>query len=403
MDRLRRELAAGEWLFRRGDRGDCAYVIESGAIDIVADGSNGENKLIARLGPKDVFGEMALAGEGVRSAGAVAANPTTLLLITPEYLRDRLRVADPLLRHVLRTVIARLRGVLDQVYGRGSASAAALPDSAAEADTDRESAFEHLNIERRLALALEREELALHYQPIVRCSDGRVDGFEALLRWPQADGSFLSPAAFIPLAESSGLIVPIGRWIIASAGAALAQFDAAVGRRLYISVNLSAQQFNDPELIPIVRDTIARHALAPKQLTLEVTESLLIERIDQAIGLLNDCRGLGAKVSVDDFGTGFSSLSYLHRLPADVLKLDRVFVRQGEEGTAALKIVRAVTALAHELGMMVVQEGMENETQAERTRSLGVDWAQGYYYSRPLSYDAALDYLTRSEVTTGAG
>jgi EAL domain-containing protein (putative c-di-GMP-specific phosphodiesterase class I) len=213
----------------------------------------------------------------------------------------------------------------------------------------------------------------------------------------------IPPSLFVPLAEASGLIVPIGRWIIESAAAALNRFDAAVGRPLYVSVNLSPQQFGDPDLLSTVRRVIQQHRLPPRQLTLEVTESLLIERIDQVVGLLNDCRGVGAEVSVDDFGTGFSSLSYLHRLPADVLKLDRVFVKQAEEGQAALKIVRAVTALAHELGMRVVQEGMESRDQAERTRSLGVDWAQGYFYSKPLNFGAALDYLARREPGTPAG
>ena len=398
MDHLRRELAAGEWLFRRGDVGDCAYLIESGAINIVADdGTEAQDRRIARLGPKDVFGEMALAGEGHRSAGAVADQETTLLIITRDHLRDRLRVADPLLRHLLRTVIARMRGLLERIYGPSGVPAAFDHQSEEEAQADRDRAYEHVDLERRLKLAIDHHELSLYFQPIVRCSDGGVDGFEALLRWPQPDGSMISPALFVPLAEASGLIVPIGRWIIDTAAATLKRFDAAVGRKLYISVNLSAQQFNDPELIPAVRAAIEHYQLGPKQLTLEVTESLLIERIDYVVGLLNDCRGMGAKISVDDFGTGFSSLSYLHRLPADVLKLDRVFVKQGEEGQSAVKIVRAITALAHDLGMLVVQEGMENQAQADRTRELGVDWAQGFFYSKPLKFEDALDYLVRNE------
>lgn len=396
MDRLKRVLDVGEWLFRRGDSGDCAYVIESGAIDIVADDSV-DARRIARLGPKDFFGEMALAGEGVRSAGAVAAEPTTLLVISRDHFQDRLRVADPLLRHLLRTTVRRLRNINDQVYGTSSTPPPLLADpKAKDAVDDQESAYEHIETERRLSLALERGEFDLHYQPIVRCSDGVVDGFEALLRWQQADGTFISPAVFVPLAELSGLIVPIGRWIINHAAAALKRFDAAAGRPLYVSVNLSAQQFGDPLLLPAVRDAIQSHALAPKQLTLEVTESLVIENIDRVIGLLNDFRDSGAKISVDDFGTGYSSLSYLHRLPADVLKLDRVFVKQAEQGDAAIKIVRAVTMLAHDLGMRVVQEGMETELQAVRTRDVGVDWAQGYFYSRPLHIDKALDFVARN-------
>jgi EAL domain-containing protein (putative c-di-GMP-specific phosphodiesterase class I) len=343
---------------------------------------------VARLHARDVFGEMALAGESRRSAGAVAAEPTVLLVITAEHLRERLKQADPLLRHLLRTVSARCRGLLDELYGRKpDPSAIEAADAAA---SDRDSAYTRLSTERRLAMALERDELALYYQPIVRCSDGRIDGFEALIRWPQPDGSFLSPAEFVPLAEMSGLIVPIGRWIIEKGAAALARFTAVAGRPIYVSVNLSALQFGDPKLLPSIRSAIMDNELAAKQLTLEVTESLLIERLDRAVSFLDSCREAGTKISVDDFGTGYSSISYLHRLPADVLKLDRAFVRDATNEQALLKVVRAITALAHDLGLMVVQEGIETQAQAERATALGIDWGQGYYYSKPLPYERAL-------------
>jgi EAL domain-containing protein (putative c-di-GMP-specific phosphodiesterase class I) len=388
MDRFRIELAPGEWLFRQGDAGDCAYIIESGEIDIVIDDAGGHAQPVARLHARDVFGEMALAGESRRSAGAVAAAPTTLLVITAEHLRERLKQADPLLRHLLRTVSARCRSLLDELYGRKpDTSAIETADAAA---SDRDSAYTRLSTERRLAMALERDELALYYQPIVRCSDGRIDGFEALIRWPQPDGSFLSPAEFVPLAEMSGLIVPIGRWIIEKGAAALARFTAIAGRPIYVSVNLSALQFGDPKLLPSIRNAIMDNALAAKQLTLEVTESLLIERLDRAVSFLDSCREAGTKISVDDFGTGYSSISYLHRLPADVLKLDRAFVRDATNEQALLKVVRAITALAHDLGLMVVQEGIETQAQAERAAALGIDWGQGYYYSKPLPYERAL-------------
>ncbi len=392
MDRFRIELAPGEWLFRQGDAGDCAYIIESGEIDIVIDDASGQGQPVARLKTRDVFGEMALAGESRRSAGAVAVAPTTLLVITAEHLRERLKQADPLLRHILRTVSSRCRGLLDELYGRKPETSAI--EAADAASTDRDSAYARLSTERRLAMALERNELALHYQPIVRCSDSRVDGFEALIRWPQPDGTFLSPAEFVPLAEMSGLIVPIGRWIIENGAAALASFTTAAGRPIYVSVNLSALQFGDPALLPSIRKAISANAIAAKQLTLEVTESLLIERLDRAVSFLDDCREAGTKISVDDFGTGYSSISYLHRLPADVLKLDRAFVRDAVNEDALLKVVRAITALAHDLGLMVVQEGIETQAQAERAKALGIDWGQGYYYSKPLPYDRALSYLT---------
>jgi len=207
----------------------------------------------------------------------------------------------------------------------------------------------------------------------------------------------VSPAEFIPLAEQSGLINPIGRWIIDRASSALAQFAAERPRLpLFMSINLSSRQFDDPELLGAIDQALARHPVDPARIKLEITESLLLQRLDEGLRLLQACRSRGLKVSLDDFGTGYSSLSYLHRLPVDTLKLDRSFVLQLDANAAGSKIVAAVIALAHQLGMDVIAEGLETKQQIDALQALGADLGQGFHFSRPLAPAAAAEFVRKS-------
>ena len=390
-DRFQHRLAAGEVLFNQGDRGDCAYIVESGTIEICHDPYR-PGGVVARLGAEEIFGEMALFGEGLRSAGARAAEPTILTVVTHDYLGEHLHSASPMLRHLLRTVSGRCQELLTGNTVGARSGSAALQD-----DEDRKQAHARVHAEQELTLALEHGQLQLHYQPIVRLSDGRLAGFEALLRWQHPQRGMVSPAEFVPLAEESGLINPIGRWIVDRACADLSQLETErPDLQLFMSINLSSRQFDDPQLLPAIDRALSRHAVEPSRIKLEITESLLLQKLDQGLSLLQDCRARGLRVSLDDFGTGYSSLSYLHRLPIDTLKLDRSFVLQLDVNAAGGKIVAAVINLAHQLDLDVIVEGLETKQQIDTLRMLGADLGQGFHFSRAVALAAAAEIVRKS-------
>ena len=250
-----------------------------------------------------------------------------------------------------------------------------------------EQTLERVDLESDLRLALERDELRLHYQPIIALDGGRVVGFEALVRWQHPTRGLVPPLAFIPLAEETGLIVPIGKWVLETACRQAARWHrtwrADGGAPLFVSVNLSARQFTQADLVEDVALTLDAAGLDPSALELEITESVVMDQSEAGIRALRDLRALGVRLVLDDFGTGYSSLSYLKHLPLDTIKIDRSFVA-GIDAIADRSIVEAVIALAHGLGIGVVAEGIETHAQAALLRELGCDLGQGYLFSRPV-------------------
>jgi diguanylate cyclase (GGDEF)-like protein/PAS domain S-box-containing protein len=248
-----------------------------------------------------------------------------------------------------------------------------------------------LAIEGELRQALERDELLLHVQPVFDLHRDELAGFEALVRWEHPRRGLVAPEEFIGVAEETGLIVPIGGWVLAEATRQLAILQEAAGRPLRISVNLSARQLT-PELVGAVRQALAAAALQPHQLTLEVTETLLVEG-PGAVEVLAAMRDLGVAIAIDDFGTGWSSLGSLQRYPVDVLKLDRSLVAPAAESGPAAALARAVVEMAQALGLDVIAEGMENQAQLTAMKALGCPHGQGYVLARPMPLDAALELV----------
>ncbi|HEY8437994.1 MAG TPA: diguanylate cyclase [Candidatus Limnocylindrales bacterium] len=251
--------------------------------------------------------------------------------------------------------------------------------------------MERVELENDLRRALERHELRLHYQPLVDLPTERIVGLEALLRWEHPVRGLIPPMSFIPLAEETGLIVPVGRWVIETAcRQARRWLDERPDAPMLMSVNLSARQFASATLVDDIRDILAATRLPPEHLELEITESVLLEEGEASGTTLAALRALGVHLVLDDFGTGYSSLSYLRRLPLDTIKIDRSFVDGIDTDTAGsnLPIVQAIIALAHGLGIEVVAEGIETAGQAARLRELGCDRGQGYWYARPQPPDA---------------
>jgi diguanylate cyclase (GGDEF)-like protein/PAS domain S-box-containing protein len=255
-----------------------------------------------------------------------------------------------------------------------------------------------LHIETDLRRAVERGELRLHYQPIVSLADESVIGFEALVRWQHSGRGLVSPMDFIPVAEETGQIVPIGRWVLREACRQMSEWKRrdASAAPLFMSVNLSGKQFTQPDLLGEVTRILEETGLDPRSLKLEITESVVMENIEAAVEMLESLRALGVEVSIDDFGTGYSSLSYLHRLPIDTLKVDRSFVSRMASNNENTEIVRTIVTLAQSLDMKVVAEGVETSEQLAQLQILRCEGGQGFLFSRPLDAEGAGALLART-------
>ena len=262
----------------------------------------------------------------------------------------------------------------------------------------RARAVEHMRIENDLRRALDRDELELHYQPIVSLRDGSIVALEALLRWRHPEYGLTSPTSFIPVAEESQLIVPVGRWVVEEACSKVAEWqamqpDAAPVR---IAVNLSGRQIGDPQLLPTVSAAIEASGIDPATLSFELTESVLFEESGVSERVMRSLRGVGVRLMLDDFGSGFSSLGYLKRFPLDGIKLDRSFIENVADGLTDAQIVKAVVEMARALRLEIVAEGVETADQLASVRSLGCHHAQGFYFMPPLPAEEVPGVLSQS-------
>ncbi len=244
-----------------------------------------------------------------------------------------------------------------------------------------------------LRTALEKSQFELYYQPQVDAVSGRIIGMESLIRWFHPENGLVSPMEFIPVAEEMGLIVPIGEWVLHQACHRASEWNAAGHKDLKVSVNVSANQFKDPGFKASIVSALLSSSLSPCNLVLEITESMLMSDIDELADLLHEIKSLGVSFSLDDFGTGYSSLSYLKKFPIGELKIDRSFLLEVPANNDDNSIVRAIIAMAHSLGQVVVAEGVEEIEQLEFLRQHDCDVIQGYYYSKPLSQPDFSEYL----------
>jgi EAL domain-containing protein (putative c-di-GMP-specific phosphodiesterase class I)/ActR/RegA family two-component response regulator len=245
-------------------------------------------------------------------------------------------------------------------------------------------AEERVTLQNALCRALERQELELHYQPQVDLVSGRIRGVEALIRWRCPDVGLVAPDRFIPLAEETGLIIPIGEWVLRTACAQAVLWQAAGHRDLTMAVNLSARQFRQQDMAALVREVLAETGLAARYLELELTESVLMKDPELVAQTLRQLKEIGVSLSLDDFGTGYSSLSYLKRFPIDVVKIDRAFVRDVTVSADDAALTRAIIAMARSLNMSTVAEGVETPGQLGFVIRNHCDAMQGYHFSRAL-------------------
>ncbi|MDC4227281.1 MAG: EAL domain-containing protein [Candidatus Manganitrophus sp.] len=252
-------------------------------------------------------------------------------------------------------------------------------------------------MESSLREALERQEFLLYFQPQVDLSNGEIIGFEALLRWHRPEIGLISPAEFIPLAEETGLILPIGEWVLRTACAQNVAWQQAGFSPMRIAVNLSARQFHRDNFADTVTRALNETGMAPEYLELEITESILMGKETSILQMLRKLTDMGIQLSIDDFGTGYSSLAYLRRFPIAKLKVDQLFIRNLTTDPNDAVIARTVVGMAHSLHLKALAEGVETEAQLAYLRSVGCDQMQGYLFSRPLPAQEATKLLAQKK------
>jgi EAL domain-containing protein (putative c-di-GMP-specific phosphodiesterase class I) len=250
--------------------------------------------------------------------------------------------------------------------------------------------------------AIQREEFLLHFQPLVDASSGDIVGMEALLRWQHPERGLLSASDFVPLLEESGLIVPVGKWVLREACRQNRLWQLAGLPQLCISVNLSARQFQKGDLVDMVSSILQENEIDPKLLQLEITESVLMDQSGTTLKTLEYLRKLGVRIAIDDFGTGYSSLNYLKQYPFDTLKFDRTFIHDMTQSENGAAIVAAVINLGHSVNMAVVAEGVETNDQVKLLQERGCDQYQGYLFAHPMSASKSISWLQKYSYNTQA-
>ncbi len=400
----REEHQPGSQIFREGEPGHCAYVIERGAVEI-SSLRQGRKISISQLGEGDLFGEMALIDGEVRTGTAVATEETVVVVISLDQLREKFEQADPLLSFFVRNVLERFRMFQSRLLGESdhdaSAATSALLNTDMSLTRHRERAMRKIRFEDQINKALVNGEFELHYQPILDLRNGAMAGVEALLRWNHPERGLMYPKDFIGFAEETGLIIPMGLWVFEQSCRALLRFQNRIeelggeAAPFFISVNLSSRQFSDIDLVRNMSQIIDETGVNPEQIKLEITESLLMDNPARAAVTLNGVKALGLEIAIDDFGTGYSSLSYLHRFHMDTLKIDRSFVSTATINSGSMEVVRAIAGLAHNLGLDIVGEGIEQPEQVTLLRDLQCEYGQGYFFSKPVAAPSILARLDR--------
>ena len=425
-----------EYIFREGDAGECAYIIDQGLVEVTLQKDN-RKLVIATLSKGDILGEMAIIDRMPRTASARAIVPTQVTAIPLEYVSRKIDEADPTVRLFLRIAMTRYRDLnvrlgqvfeslsldpdgadfaevqsttmelknvigqfaemqqrIDSAMAQPAAFAAKSPDG----DATLRDAKNRLTQEKRLGSALNRSEFRLYYQPIVDLESGRIAGCEALVRWRLPSGKLVAPGQFIEIAENSGMMLELGYWIAEEACAFQRRLAKDFEQDLFVGINLSGKQFEDSLLIANLAVPMDTHGVNPQRIKFEITESLLVENPELAAQSLHLLKETGATLAIDDFGTGYSSLSYLHRLPIDNLKIDRSFICSMEQQKDSQRIVKSLVNLAHDLGMDVVAEGIESADEAGVIRGYGTRYGQGFHFSRPLPESELIKLLVQPKL-----
>jgi len=384
-DEFEREVfEGGQQIFKSGDAGNCAYLIEEGVVEVLVL-KQGEEHRIRLIGRGELFGEISLIDYQPRTATVRAVEKTVLVPIPRKLMERLLEKCDPVLRHLLMVILERFRYRNDDALTSAS-NVIYEPEQQKRRSIVQKEATHKISLAHGMKRALTHEEFQLHYQPICNLSDGRVAGFEALIRWHHPVEGPIQPNDFLWIAEQTGLIHEIGLWTLNRAcrdWKMLRQYTSHESP--FVSVNLSAAQLSNEMLVKEVKSIMDSQKMNPAELKLELTETVMVDKPEIALEIMHRLIELGCSLALDDYGAGHSGLRHLQRYPLDTLKIDGAFVEPLLISAQSLEIVRSSVALAHSLSMSVVAEGVETEGVREMLLEMKCDFGQGWYFGRPAT------------------
>lgn len=395
----------GEKIFKEGQSGDCAYLIESGQVELYVT-SREESTPLSLLGPGEIFGEMSMLDGSRRETSAKANTDVVLSVVSKEALSERIDEADPIVRLLINMLAKRTRETLKVSKSITQKKKLKIKESR-NSNTEITDinlgvdVIQKIRYEKELYEALENNQFRMHFQPIVSIETQNVVGFEALIRWNSPEHGLVRPDLFMGIAEETSLIVPLGHWITETACREFGEIQKSLvdklGKipRLFCSINVSGRQMQDPKLFEILQKATWLNKIHPKQIKLEITERVFVDGAF-VYDWISKCREKGYSVALDDFGTGYSSLSSLHKINVNNLKVDKSFVDTIEDNHNNYVIVKSIIDMAHGLGKTVIAEGIESKSQLKLLKEMGCKYGQGYLFAKAMEKDQVIEFLTRS-------
>jgi EAL domain-containing protein (putative c-di-GMP-specific phosphodiesterase class I) len=377
-------------IFKEGDAGDCAYIIEKGRVLIFHTKSSGEEVPLNILSGGEIFGEMALIDNEKRSASSRALDDVRLAIVTKQQVLERIMTSDPMIQIMMHALLRRLRQRSHIITSDGDTNV--LEDLQPAVDiVGSQEALDRLKMENQLFQAFQNKEFELFYQPIINLKTKVICGCEALLRWRSPTRGLIPPNNFIDIIESSSMVIPIGHWIINQALKDLVTIQNhlrtnkkhGLAEEIMMSINISGRQFTHPDFVNSLEDLREKFNVPTKNIKLEMTERIMMDGAI-AIETLNQCRDQGYSISIDDFGTGFSSLQYLTQMPISFLKVDRTFVMKLMTDPKSKAVVSSIIHLANAMDIEIIAEGIEKNEEALILETLGARFGQGYLFAKPM-------------------
>lgn len=390
-------LQAGECIFKEGDQGEFAYIIEEGEVEISTTSVDNQRIILNILKTGNMFGELALVDGSPRSACAYAKTDVVLTIVTSEQVKSRIEDADPILKLLLMVVMKYFRSETGRLRSsKEECDQLTLEKTKKDYEEKIVQAIDLIRLESELRNGFKQNQLVPFYQPIIDLKTNLIVGFEVLLRWFSPTRGNISPAIFIPLAESTSLIIPIGEWLLEEGLKAILEIKNRTNYDVFLSINIAEKQISDSDFLSIFKKKINASSVQPQQIKLEILERSLFEG-DIALSLVDACRNFGLPLVIDDFGTGYANLSYLKHFQFDTMKIDQCFVKDLENNDKDQIICRTLISLSQGLNMTTVAEGIENQLQLDILRTLGCNYGQGYFFSPALPLEKAIDLIQIQE------
>lgn len=380
-NRIRKK--TGDIIFHEREPADCAYIIEKGRIEISVEREGG-TVVLSELGAGEILGEMGVIDQSRRTASARVTEDCELTVVTPQQIQPRITRADPVVRSLLNTLLARHRSQPALYQGPLAEDEHVLPFAS--------DGIGKIRFEAELMDALENEQIQVVYQPIKSLRGESPDGFEALIRWDHAIRGAVSPLGLVSLAEETNLIAPLSLYVFLAVAEDLVEFKDAASHDLFASVNVSPKDAVDSEFLNKAWDICMEAGCRTTDITLELTESIFVD-IEQLCEWADTAKAMGFRLSIDDFGTGYASLEYLAKLAPHIVKMDRRLVRPIVDNPRHATIVKKIVEMARELEIRVVAEGVETPEHTRMLNDLGCDMAQGYDIGHPLTKFQALELV----------